>query len=63
MMNLWEVALIIISVTVMVVNLWNIYFSTKLLKKYEPFLDKCMKVCDAMLDQTIELFKKEDDED
>lgn len=59
-MNLWEVALLIISLTFMIVNTWNVILTTKLLKKYEPIADKSIKVIDKVIDKTIEQF--EDDE-
>lgn len=62
MTNLWEVAVLIIAVTVMVVNVWNVFLTTKILLKYEPFLDKCMGVANKAMDATAKLFEEEDDE-
>lgn len=62
MTNLWEIAVLILSITVMVVNLWNIYLNTKLLQKFAPFLDKCMDVSDKFMDLALDQFK-EDKED
>ena len=63
MMNLWDVAILILAVTVMVVNLWNIFLTTKLMTKYEPLLDKSMNLCNKAMDWIAKQYEIDDEED
>lgn len=62
MMNLWEVALLVVAITVMVVNLWNMFLTTKMLKKYEPLLDKTLTVFDKATDWLLKQYEEDDEE-
>lgn len=60
-MNLWEVALIIIAVTVMVVNIWQMIISTRVLLKTLPLLDKTVKFSDLFMKQMLSSLEEDDD--
>lgn len=50
-MNIWELGVLIMAVTFMVINVWNMFITTKLLGKFMPMVDKSVKLFDKMLDQ------------
>lgn len=59
-MNLWEVALIIIALTVMIVNIWQMIISTKVLVKTLPLLDKTVKFSDLFMKQMLSTLEEDD---
>ena len=59
---LWEVALVIMALTFMIVNIWSVVVNTMMLKKAVPFMDRFMKIADKSLDQLEELFDESDED-
>lgn len=59
---LWEVALVIMALTFMIVNIWSVVVNTMMLKKTVPFMDRFMKIADKSLDQLEELFDESDED-
>ena len=55
---IWQVALLLVAVTFMIVNLWTIYYNMKMLKKIAPIWDKMMIIAD----KGISYYEKEVDE-
>lgn len=58
---LWEVAVLLVAITFMVVNMWSIILNTMVLKKFAPYMDRMMKVCGKMMEQMEEAFEDEDE--
>ena len=46
---LWEVALVLVAITFMVVNIWSIILNTMVLKKTLPITDRIVKIGDKAL--------------
>lgn len=61
--DIWEIALLLAGITYMMVNLWSIITSTKLLKKLEPLVDKSYKITEKFIDAAIkDMDESENDE-
>ena len=59
---LWEVALVIMALTFMIVNIWSVIINTMMLRKTIPFMDRFMKIADKSLNQLEELFDESDED-
>lgn len=57
---LWEVALLLVAITFMVVNIWSVIINTMVLKKMAPFMERMMRISDKAMKQCEELFEDED---
>lgn len=46
---LWEVAVLLVAITFMVVNIWSIIINTMVLKKMAPLWERLMKMSDKFM--------------
>lgn len=51
-MAIWELALLIISFTVLVVNMFNVLLTVVFVGKFGKIFDRAMKLTDRLIDQS-----------
>lgn len=51
-MAVWELALLLIGVTVFVANMGNLFITLAMVRKYGPVFDKSVKILDKMMDKS-----------
>lgn len=51
-MAIWELALLIISFTVLVVNMFNVLLTVVFVSKFGKIFDRAMKLTDRLMDQS-----------
>lgn len=61
---MWELALLLVAVTYMVVNIAVLFVQLKIMSKWSGVFDKSLKICEFMMDKSEEvineLFEDED---
>lgn len=48
-MAVWELALLLIGITVFVANMANVFITLAMVRKYGPVFDKSVKILDKMM--------------